>query len=225
MSYGPGTDVPHVMRINLNTVRQCRRQHIEESVGSLRGWVLGVQQCLVDVSLCEKVELVGRKGDAMVVKRFCIVLVSFLWVVVCVSPALAREYEGYALTEQSYYSDVDMDAAAVAEFGPGTTVADWTDLRTLYSGQIVEFCDAVGLLLYRSNAWVYLDGQGFYSGERHYFVERHDGSLPGGFLAHDNIDNYALSLGSWYFTSRILVRLPGSPVSESTWGQVKALFM
>ena len=34
--------------------------------------------------------------------------------------------------------------------------------------------------------------------ERHYFVGRHDHFLPPGFLDHDDLNNYQLTLGSWY---------------------------
>ena len=33
---------------------------------------------------------------------------------------------------------------------------------------------------------------------RHYYISRHDGNKPAHYLAHDNIDNYTISLGSWY---------------------------
>ena len=33
---------------------------------------------------------------------------------------------------------------------------------------------------------------------RHYFVARHDHTKREGFLAHDNIDGYHLTLGSWF---------------------------
>lgn len=34
--------------------------------------------------------------------------------------------------------------------------------------------------------------------DRHYFVGRHDHVLPSGFLDHDNLNNYQLTVGSWY---------------------------
>ena len=33
---------------------------------------------------------------------------------------------------------------------------------------------------------------------RHYFVSRHDHIKPPGFLAHDNLDNYKITVGSWF---------------------------
>ena len=33
--------------------------------------------------------------------------------------------------------------------------------------------------------------------DRHYFVGRHEHIKPPGFLAHDHINNYQLTLGSW----------------------------
>lgn len=44
------------------------------------------------------------------------------------------------------------------------------------------------------------DGQLRWDGDRHYFVGRHDHSKPPGFLAHEQINDYQLSLGSWHGT-------------------------
>ncbi len=41
------------------------------------------------------------------------------------------------------------------------------------------------------------DGNLRWQGNRHYFVGRHDHSKPPGFLDHDDLNNYQLTLGSW----------------------------
>lgn len=41
------------------------------------------------------------------------------------------------------------------------------------------------------------DGSLRWQGNRHYFVGRHDHLKPFGFLDHDNLNNYQLTLGSW----------------------------
>ena len=42
------------------------------------------------------------------------------------------------------------------------------------------------------------NGELRWRGDRHYFFARHDHVKRADFLAHDNIDNYLLSLGSWF---------------------------
>ena len=43
------------------------------------------------------------------------------------------------------------------------------------------------------------NGEPRYGGsERHYFVARHDHIKPPGFLDHDNLNNYRLTVGSWF---------------------------
>ena len=43
-----------------------------------------------------------------------------------------------------------------------------------------------------------MNGELHWDWDRHYFFARHDHKLRGDFLAHDSIDNYRLSLGSWF---------------------------
>jgi len=128
----------------------------------------------------------------------------------CVSSVRAG-FDEYALT-QGYYSELDdLDAAVKKEFGPGAEVADWEDIKQEFSGEIAAFCDAVGLVNYRDNAMCYRNGQKWWSSSRHYFVERHNGNVPGGWLVHSHINNHTLDLGSWYgLNQRIIARvLPG----------------
>ncbi len=43
-----------------------------------------------------------------------------------------------------------------------------------------------------------MDGMVRYESSRHYFVGRHDHFKPPGFLAHDDLNNYQLTVGSWF---------------------------
>lgn len=104
----------------------------------------------------------------------------------------------FVLTTNSYSETDDLDAAVVAEFGRDAAVADWEEIKERFSGQIADFCDAVGMTDYRDSALLYRNGEAWWSGSRHYFAQRHDGQVPGGWLVHDNIDNFTLDLGSWY---------------------------
>jgi len=160
--------------------------------------------------------------------RYSLAVICAVLLILAASPANADVFWDYSLTAHAYAYTADMDAAAIAEFGPGATVADWVDLEASFAGQAAAFCDYIGLTEYRDHAWVYWGGEGFYSSTRHYFIERHDGTVPGGWLVHDEIDNHTLCLGSWSNDRQILVRLPATtavPESErrTTWGQIKAL--
>ncbi len=44
----------------------------------------------------------------------------------------------------------------------------------------------------------YLGGPRYQGSNRHYFVARHDHIKPPGFLDHDNLNNYLLTVGSWF---------------------------
>jgi len=39
---------------------------------------------------------------------------------------------------------------------------------------------------------------------RDYYATRHEHNKPAGYLAHDNIDNYLISLGSWSGSRKIM---------------------
>ncbi len=86
----------------------------------------------------------------------------------------------------------------VSEFGAGWGEVDWTDLESYYSsgGNMSDLISNSGFDI-RTNAWVTRNGDQSYSTTRDYFASYHNHSKPSGYLAHDNIDNYFLSLGSW----------------------------
>ncbi len=110
----------------------------------------------------------------------------------------------YTLTSGTYSYTADWDAAVQAEFGADAQVADFAAIEANFTGRAAEFCDAIGLTSYRSAALCVYNGtkyDGTYDGnQRYYYMERHDGNKPSNFLAHSNIDNYTLSLGSWFGT-------------------------
>lgn len=62
------------------------------------------------------------------------------------------------------------------------------------------------------------DGNLRWQGARHYFVGRHEHSKPPGFLDHDNLNNYQLTLGSWTGKGGYALcygKLVGTPISLS----------
>ena len=115
-------------------------------------------------------------------------------------------YGDFAVTEL-YYADVsDWDQIVQDIFGDEYRVADWLDLESLYEagGDLLDLYDGLGLTEYGESAYVKRNGDPSYSDTRYYFASRHEHDLPGNYLAHDNIDNYLISLGSWYGSNEIM---------------------
>ena len=64
-------------------------------------------------------------------------------------------------------------------------------------------------LMSGEEAYVTVNGERFWTSDRQYFISRHEGNKPSSYMAHDNINNYYLSLGSWYGVKlKMLVKLP-----------------
>ncbi len=116
-------------------------------------------------------------------------------------------FEDFGITDSIFAYDSDWDAICDSIFGLNYRVADWNDLKGYYNngGDLLYLFDGLGLTEYRDGASVKRDGNQFYSGSRSYFASRHEHKLPSGWLAHDNIDNYLISLGSWYHKRKIMV--------------------
>jgi len=143
----------------------------------------------------------------------------FAFLCVAATDVMADEppFARFTLTQGVYHCDAAMDAAVKNEFGPQAAVADWTTIRTLFSEDIEAFCDSVGLTEYSSEAWCYANGEAWWDTWRHYFVSRHNHDCPDWWLAHDNIDNHFLDLGSWCGDHAILVDLGvGLPVASTS---------
>jgi len=121
-----------------------------------------------------------------------------------------QSFEGYALTARKYSETENLDLAVKLEFGLTASVADWNEIKDKFSGRGREFLDGIALTKYDEGAICYKGGSGYWSGNRHYFLARHDGKLPTTytFLVHDTIDKHMIDLGSWYgIRKRVVVRL------------------
>ena len=85
-------------------------------------------------------------------------------------------------------------AAVQNEFGSEWRVADWNDLRAAWSAYQEDiktaFSDGAAIVTWNGEAqWG--------NTARTFFVEDHNGSKPGYFLAHDQLGGNEVSLGSW----------------------------
>ena len=109
------------------------------------------------------------------------------------------------------------DAECKLQLGNQYRLADWNDLKLWVDagGSVPDLITGLRLSwegvgdppsIYPHdgngidvNPRVSRDGQPRWNdGRRHFFISRHDHVRPGYFLAHDHIDNYHISLGSWY---------------------------
>ncbi len=113
----------------------------------------------------------------------------------------------FGVTETTYPADSDWTTTVAGIFGAGYRVADWTDLEAFHAGggDPSALFDGLGLVDYGASAFVTRDGEASYDMTRFYFAVRHDHDKPGTFLAHDEIDNHLITLGSWDSARRILV--------------------
>lgn len=108
-------------------------------------------------------------------------------------------YGDFGVTEDTYPETSDWDQIVEDIFGPDYRVTDWNDLVAFHNngGDLLELYDGLGMTEYQNAAFVKLAGVPNYSETRYYYAERHEHNLPLGFLAHENIDDYLISLGSW----------------------------
>lgn len=113
----------------------------------------------------------------------------------------------YRVTTTRVSMSSNMDNACVSEFGASYRMADWADIESSYADGV----SADSILMYQGtgdyfSAWVSQNGNGFYDSTRHYFASRHkvDHQKPSYYLAHSNIGNHLISLGSWYYDEPVL---------------------
>ena len=116
-------------------------------------------------------------------------------------------YEDFGITSDRYSEKSDWAQIVLDNFGDQYRVADWNDLKEYYNngGDLLVLFDELGLTDYGNSASVTRNGVRNYSTDRYYFASRHEGNKPGNYLAHDNINNYQISLGSWWGERPIMV--------------------
>ena len=121
-------------------------------------------------------------------------------------------YQKFHVVSHNLDETEDLKAECKAYLGEGVRLADWNDIVAYYreGGSMADFITELKIPLeyvnpedmeaipntgYRISRNGELRWQ---NGDRHFFFARHDHARRGDFLAHDNIDNYLLSLGSWF---------------------------
>lgn len=115
-------------------------------------------------------------------------------------------FSDFEVTQSLYAHNSDWDQAILTELGTQYKVADWNDLKDLYKngGDLLSLFNNLGLTAVGTDVSLEYNGVRKYSDTRYYYATRHEHNKPSGYLAHDQIDNYLISLGSWTGTRKIL---------------------
>ena len=124
----------------------------------------------------------------------------------------SRSASLFRVTANTYLSNSDLNAAVQKEFGTNFHMADWNDVKANISNDSMaagNWADALGIadggqvIVTNGGQRVWGIVYGTYpecatDKNRYYFIQR-DNALgkPGYFLAHDQIGDYYLLLGSW----------------------------
>ena len=115
-------------------------------------------------------------------------------------------YKNFGVTTLAYKDSSNWDAKVQELFGSEYRVADWNDLVSYHNGggDLIELYNGLGLTKYKGSAYVKRGGNSSYSTTRYYYASRHNHNKPSYYLAHENIDNHLISLGSWYGSKIIM---------------------
>lgn len=131
-------------------------------------------------------------------------LVSIMLLTGCEKEIL--ELSDFTITQLSYEYNTDWEQLVRDEFGEDYRVADWRDLKNFHEqgGDLLALFDNLGLHQCGIDVTIKYKGVKNYTAERGYYATRHEHNKPTGYLAHDNIDDYLISLGSWSGTRKIM---------------------
>lgn len=122
------------------------------------------------------------------------------------SESLIFQGREFKITKARYSGNKDYNAAVINNFGFEWEVADWNEIEQLF-GQSEENAKILADFLTEkkaAGAAVTVNGEKIWSSSRSYGINPHYHSLPSGWLAHDNIQNYMVSLGSWPSERKII---------------------
>jgi hypothetical protein len=118
----------------------------------------------------------------------------------------------YLITTNTYSPYTDWSLAVKQEFGLYAEVVDWNILKSDFGGSVEAIrglFDYLGILAYPAGdaPAVTWNGSQTWDGSRSFGVNRLEGTVPGGYLVHDEIQNYWVCLGSWPADRRIIARV------------------
>ncbi len=122
------------------------------------------------------------------------------------SESLILQGREFRITETRHWGSEDYNRAVTEQFGSGWEVADWVEIKQLFGQSLERARSLADFLTEReaAGAAVTVNGNKFWSGDRSYGINPLYHSPPSGYLAHDNIQNHMVSLGSWPSQRKIL---------------------
>ncbi|WP_216093244.1 hypothetical protein, partial [Candidatus Marithrix sp. Canyon 246] len=114
-------------------------------------------------------------------------------------------FKNFAITNNRYDVNTDFDAICKQTFGNNYLQADWEELKKYYNDgfSMNDLVENLNLKEFNA-AYLKRSGKTNYSSRRKYFVSYHNHNKPSNYLAHENINNYFLSLGSWWGSQHIM---------------------
>ena len=148
-------------------------------------------------------------------RRFCVplrALPTILAVSFAFGGTTLAQY-AYHITSGVYAYDSDWDQAVKLEFGVDATVADWLTIKAEVGGSVSalnDFMATSGFVSADSGQSVTVGGAKYWAPGRTYFMARHNGTVPPGWLVHDDMQAHTVDLGSWYHARPIMARFPVS---------------
>ena len=108
-----------------------------------------------------------------------------------------KEYGRFRITKDKYSEDDDLEQIVKSEFGDDYRLADWDDILPLSDG-IEAWADGIGMPEGEDNSlMISKGGNRFLRGNRQYYMSRFNHKKPRHYLAHDNIHDSFICLGSW----------------------------
>ena len=116
---------------------------------------------------------------------------------------IVASYQNFHVIAHDLDETGDLKAACQEKLGVGVRLADWNDLVAYHEagGSLSDLIANLKIPIEVANSPQYrisMNGELIWNGDRHYLLARHDHTKRTGFLAHGDIDNYHLTLGSWF---------------------------
>ena len=116
---------------------------------------------------------------------------------------IVASYQNFHVIAHNLDEKGDLKAACKEKLGVGVRLADWNDLVAYHEagGSLSDLIENLKIPIEVANSQQYrisMNGELIWNGDRHYLLARHDHTKRAGFLAHDDIDNYHLTLGSYF---------------------------
>ncbi|GAB5521886.1 MAG: hypothetical protein RhofKO_41370 [Rhodothermales bacterium] len=115
--------------------------------------------------------------------------------------AVRTVVDSYCLTDDTFSETDDLAALAIQQCGADATLADWNTIKERVGSSqdsLTAFYDAISLVDSGDDgvALVQRGGSRYFSGNRHYYIQRFDNGPYPSFEVHDQVGT--LYLGSWY---------------------------